>query len=202
VHGGVIYYWTELKQTGLLRLMNCLVIDNFTLLERGNITIEGGGNLIASNCLFAGNQGMSNGDVLFSFGKVPASNRIVNNVFIGNMGGYLMGGDAFGPRWVELLNNNFYNNTVRGLFYREADRSNWKTVAELNQVAQSSQNFEIDPGYRRGGEGNWLLQPSTNLFGKATVQTTFPLDLYGKRRNIEEIDGEPPVTTGPIEVRP
>ncbi|MBV5349603.1 right-handed parallel beta-helix repeat-containing protein, partial [bacterium] len=124
-NGGVAWFTTDLKQTGTLRFVNCLIDHNFTLLEGGNIVMNGGSTLLMSHCTVAENSGMSKGAAVASLGRVPAQNRIINSIFYDNYGASLFIADAFEgvdptsdrkQQWTQVQNCLFSNNKTLSLF--------------------------------------------------------------------------------------
>ena len=187
MHGGVVWATTVHKQTGLVRFTNCLIRENRSLLEKGVITLEGGCNLLMSHCEVVENRGMANGAVVASFGRVPAQNRIVNSIFCGNVGGYLFEGDGFDPgpghpwgpkgrAWTQLENNAFSKNEVGAILRRTFDAKQWLTVKALNQSLVGDKNMDLES------------KAPSELRAKGTPSSSFPLDLDGRKRDVDAPD--------------
>lgn len=189
-NGGVAWFTTDLKQTGTLRFINCLIDHNFTLLEGGNIVMNGGSTLLMSHCTVADNSGMSKGAAVATLGKVPAQNRIINSVFYGNYGASLFVADAYEgvdptsdrkQQWTQVENCLFSNNKTLGLFSLSYHNSRFESVDQINNTSWASDNVE-DSSVFDGQQNSYQLGENSVAFGAGTRKNSFPVDLNGKMR--------------------
>ncbi|TFH49847.1 MAG: hypothetical protein E4G92_01185 [Bacteroidia bacterium] len=193
-NGGVAYMTTDLKQTGTLRFINCLIVNNFTLLEGGNIMLQGGASLLMSHCTVDGNTGMSKGTAIASLGRIPAQNRIVNSIFTNNYGAVLFTADAYEgtdpissarQRWTEILNCLFYNTETHGIcgYTHHSDR--YTDLSNINGSNWAESNLSENPLFTNPDEGDYTLQSGSPAVKTGTADNSFPVDFRGNIRNYD-----------------
>jgi parallel beta-helix repeat protein len=189
-NGGVAWFTTDQKQTGTLRFINCLIDHNFTLLEGGNIVMNGGSTLLMSHCTVADNSGMSKGAAVATLGRVPAQNRIINSVFYGNYGVSLFVADAYEgvdptsdrkQQWTQVENCLFSNNKTLGLFSLSYHNSRFESIDQINSTSWASDNVESSSVFD-GQQNSYLLGKNSPAIGSGTLKNSFPVDMNGRRR--------------------
>ncbi|WP_319503319.1 family 43 glycosylhydrolase [uncultured Draconibacterium sp.] len=190
-NGGVAWFNTNQKQTGTLRFINCLLNGNFTLLEGGNIVMNGGATLLMSHCTVVNNKGMSKGASIAQFGRVPAQNRIINSIFANNYGAALFVADAYEGAdptsarewiWTEIKNNLFHKNQTLSLCRYSYKADDYKTVEEMNAKTWALNNVEGDPLFTNPYEYDFTIKPGSAAIGAGTLKNAFPVDFDGNRR--------------------
>lgn len=203
-NGGVAWFTTDQKQTGTLRFINCLIDHNFTLLEGGNIVMNGGSTLLMSHCTVADNNGMSKGAAVASLGCIPAQNRIINSIFLGNYGASLFIANAYEgvdptsdrkQQWTQVENCLFSNNKTLGLFFLSYNNSRFESADQINKTSWASGNVESLSVFE--GSGNdYHLSKNSGAVGQGTLKNSFPVDLNGKLRFSDFDSGNAAVDIG------
>ncbi|MCG6186308.1 family 43 glycosylhydrolase [Maribellus maritimus] len=190
-NGGIAWFITDLKQTGTLRFINSLLNNNFTLLEGGNIVMNGGSTLLMSHCTVVNNRGMSKGAAISQLGRVPAQNRIINSIFANNYGAALFVADAYEgsdptsareQKWTEIQNNLFFNNETLSLCRYSYKAADFKTAQELNTENWAADNLEGNPHFVNPGNSNFKLKKGSKAIGAGTLKNAFPVDFFGEKR--------------------
>lgn len=189
-NGGVAWFATDQKQTGTLRFVNCLIDHNFTLLEGGNIVMNGGSTLLMSQCTVVSNTGMSKGAAIATLGRVPAQSRIINSIFYDNYGVSLFVADAYegvdptsdkAQQWTQIENCLFNNNRTLSLFSLSYNNTRFKSVSQINDKTWATGNTDKSPLFVDAAS-NYQLGKNSGGIGIGTLKNAFPIDLNGKTR--------------------
>lgn len=170
-NGGAVFFDTNRRNHGVLELVNALVVRNKTLGHAGAIALNGSAGLSVVNASFVHNSGISKGPVLGSFGRVPATARLLNCIMYENNGGTLFeiegeaqiavneAGEAVVlKRWVAFENCVFYANEVNSIVTRNFDRKSWQTIDEVNASILGENCVEYDPKPIDLQNGNYRMQ--------------------------------------------